>query len=436
MIQQRVTRVLLAVLLLATAVAAQAGERPVRVACVGDSITFGAGIQNRKKNSYPAQLGRRLGEGYEARNFGVNGATLLKKGDKPYWQQKAFRQATQWQPDIVLIKLGTNDSKPQNWRHKGEFADDLRAMVEHFAALPSKPTVWLCLPVPVYATRWGINEQTVKGEIIPIIEKVAEEKGLPTIDLYAALSGHPDLFPDKIHPNAQGAALMATTIAGALRSEGWTSLFNGKDLSGWVVKCRPVDRDKTFWTVDDGTILADSMDSKKHGYVWLCTEKEYGDFVLRLKFQAYRDSPGNSGVQIRSRYDPEASYLDGPQIDIHPRGPWRTGMVWDETRGNQRWLYPQVPKGKWVNKSMAAEGLRFFYSDQDDGWNSLEITADGMQLQAALNGVTVMEYDGDGVLNDKTHQRRRVGQRGVIALQIHKGDRLRIRFKDLEIREP
>ena len=196
--------------------AALAGQEPVRVACVGDSITFGAGVRNRAANCYPAVLGRLLGEGYEVRNFGVSGATLLKKGNKPYWKLKAFTQATDFAPNIVIIKLGTNDSKPPCWKHKAEFAADLRAMADHFTALPSKPKVWLCLPVPVYQTRWGINEATVKGEIIPIIETVATEKKLSTIDLYTALSGKPALFPDKIHPNADGAALIAKAIAAAL----------------------------------------------------------------------------------------------------------------------------------------------------------------------------------------------------------------------------
>ena len=415
--------------------AACAAAGTVRVACVGDSITFGAGIRDRAKNSYPAVLGRLLGDGYDVRNFGVSGATLLKKGDKPYWKLKAFQQASDFQPNVVIIKLGTNDSKPQNWRHKADFDGDLRSLADHFTALPSKPTVWLCLPVPVYQTRWGINEKTVKGEISPIIEKVAAEKKLPTIDLHTALSGKPELFPDKIHPNAEGAALMAKAVAAAITGEGWTSLFNGKDLTGWTVQCKPQDKGRTFWKVEDGAIVADSMGAKGHDYVWLCTEKEYGNFVLRLKFQAYRDSPGNSGVQIRSHYDTEAGYLDGPQIDIHPPGPWRTGMIWDETRGNQRWLYPKVPKGKWVSKAMAVEGHKFVYSDQGDGWNTFEITADGMRLKAVLNGVTVMEYDGDGVLDDAVHKQRKAGERGVIALQIHRRDQLRIRFKDIALRE-
>ena len=205
--------------ILAIAACAAAADQPIRVACIGDSITYGAGVAGRETNCYPAVLGRLLGEKYEVRNFGVNGATLLRKGDNPYWKLAAFTQATEWQPNIVTIKLGTNDSKPQNWKHKAEFADDLRALVDHFAALPSKPAIWLCLPVPVYATKWGINEAAVRGEIIPIIQKVAGEKKLPTIDLHAALSGHAAMFPDKIHPNIQGAALIAETLAKALAAK-------------------------------------------------------------------------------------------------------------------------------------------------------------------------------------------------------------------------
>lgn len=212
-------------------------------------------------------------------------------------------------------------------------------------------------------------------------------------------------------------------------------LFNGRDLSGWVVKCKPADASRTFFRVDDGTILADSMGCKDHDYIWLTTEWEYADFTLRLRFQAYRNSPGNSGVQIHSRYDDGAGWLDGPQIDINPPGPWRTGMIWDETRGVQRWLFPDVPRGKWVDESMAPVGLVWRYADEGGGWNDLQITTVGSHVHAVLNGVTVTDYDGSGVLNDAIHREKQVGQRGVIALQIHTKDELRIRYKDLFIRE-
>jgi len=193
-----------------------AGDDKTRVACIGDSITYGAGIRNRAEHNYPKVLGNLLGAKYDVRNFGVSGATLLKKGDKPYWKQRAFKQATDFKPNIVVIKLGTNDSKPQNWKHKDLFDDDLRAMVDHFAALPVKPKIFLCKPVPVIRDRWGIREKIVKGEVIPIVVQVAGEKKATVIDLYKALNGNPKNFPDGVHPNAAGAKIMAETVKVAI----------------------------------------------------------------------------------------------------------------------------------------------------------------------------------------------------------------------------
>ena len=125
------------------------------------------------------------------------------------------------------------------------------------------------------------------------------------------------------------AVILAFHIS-SLEAGEWVSLFNGTDLIGWTIKAVPEDQDKTFWSVVDGTIQANSLDRPEHDYVWLLTDKEYDDFILSLKFQAFKDSPGNSGVQIRSRYDDEAGWLDGPQVDINPPGYWRCGMIWDE----------------------------------------------------------------------------------------------------------
>ncbi|HKS38379.1 MAG TPA: GDSL-type esterase/lipase family protein [Verrucomicrobiae bacterium] len=189
----------------------------VRIACVGDSITYGSGVENREANNYPMVLGKLLGPRFAVRNFGVGGATLLKEGDKPYWGLAEFQAISEFEPDAVILKLGTNDSKPQNWRHGDAFERDLRHLLRHFASLRSHPRIWVCLPVPVYETRWGINEATVSGHIIPVIRQVAGEMGLPTIDLHQAMSDRPEYFPDKIHPNAAGAAMIAMTIFTALK---------------------------------------------------------------------------------------------------------------------------------------------------------------------------------------------------------------------------
>ena len=121
---------------------------------------------------------------------------------------------------MVIIKLGTNDTKPQNLGKAGdEYEKDLRAMITHFQKLSSKPSIYLCLPAPVYQTRWGINEKTVTESVIPIIRKVAKDTNLPIVDLYQSLSSKPEMFPDKIHPNAAGAKVMAETIHYVLKKK-------------------------------------------------------------------------------------------------------------------------------------------------------------------------------------------------------------------------
>ncbi len=194
-----------------------AREAPKRIACVGDSITYGAAIKDRVKNCYPAQLGRMLGEKFEVRNFGVNGATLLKKGDKPYWKLKAYANARDFQPEVVVIKLGTNDSKPHNWKHKEEYVADYVALIESFRKLASKPVVWLCYPVPAYPGRWGITDKLMKEEVMPRLDEVAKKSGCKVIDLYSALSDKKEMFPDLVHPNAKGATLIAEAVSLAIK---------------------------------------------------------------------------------------------------------------------------------------------------------------------------------------------------------------------------
>jgi hypothetical protein len=224
---------------------------------------------------------------------------------------------------------------------------------------------------------------------------------------------------------------------GPVRPSEWTPLFNGTDLSGWTVKCQPQDQAKVFWTVADGAIVCDSMGRKEHNYVWLQTEQEFGDFELRLQFQAFKDSPGNSGLQFRSRFDATASggWLDGPQVDIHPPGPmnWRTGLIYDETREERRWICPSLKDATMVPQFQPASFV-FKYAADGDGWNDLVLICRGNQVKTILNGVVRTDWDGAGVLDNASHVRHNVGRVGHFALQLHAGDQLRIKFRDLRIR--
>jgi lysophospholipase L1-like esterase len=188
---------------------------------VGDSITYGAGVEDREKNNYPLVLGTMLGESYEVKNFGVSGATMLRNGDKPYTKEKAYTQAIEFKPDIVVIKLGTNDSKPQNWgKHKANFEDDYESMIQSFRQANPAVKVFCALPVPVIGKgAFGITNEIVEPEVIPLIKKAAADTKSEVIDLYAAFKGKDELIPDKVHPNAKGAAIIAKTVHDAITAK-------------------------------------------------------------------------------------------------------------------------------------------------------------------------------------------------------------------------
>ena len=187
---------------------------PIKVACVGASITQGNGTTPGM--SYPSQLQALLGTKWHVQNFGVAGRTMLKKGDHPYWNEQAFQDAQTYQPDVVIILLGSNDTKPHNWVHHDEFPADCRAFVETFLRLASKPRVYLCLLPPVPEPgNYGIHEKNLDIENRLIAQVAAEEK-IGLIDMHAPLVGHPELEPDHVHPNNAGAAILASTAAGAL----------------------------------------------------------------------------------------------------------------------------------------------------------------------------------------------------------------------------
>jgi lysophospholipase L1-like esterase len=185
----------------------------IRVACVGDSITYGAGSSSPSTLSYPVQLAGLLGSGYTVGNFGHSGATMLHAGDLPYVNVAEYPASDAFAPDIVVIMLGTNDSKPQNWQYQSQFAADDAALIAHYRALPSHPLVFSCTDCPVYGSgNFGITEAVVHGEVIPLILATAAAVAAPVIDVYTAMSGIPQDFPDNVHPDDAGYALLAQAV--------------------------------------------------------------------------------------------------------------------------------------------------------------------------------------------------------------------------------
>lgn len=195
---------------------------PIKIACVGDSITYGFGIKNRAKQSYPSQLAEILGKDWSVGNFGRNGRTALKQGHAPYWDTKEYKAALALKPKIVIIKLGTNDMRPMNWeKHKAKYVADYVDLIRSFQNLESKPKIWICYPVPIYPgnEKFKFGNDRTKNELIPKIDEVAKQTGVNIIDLNTALSNKHKLFPDNIHPNAAGAKLIAEQVSIAITKE-------------------------------------------------------------------------------------------------------------------------------------------------------------------------------------------------------------------------
>jgi lysophospholipase L1-like esterase len=205
-------KIKLTITLLALAIVSTASTK-IKVACVGNSITAGS-------SNYPTYLQNLLGNGYQVENEGVGGTTMLKRGDSPYWTQGRLSQALAFKPNIVTIKLGTNDTKSQNWdAHQNEFKTDYLAMIDTFNSLATKPAIFLVLPVPVFKTAYGIRDSILK-KIIVIIKEIGSERSLPVIDANTPMLGFSSYFPDGIHPNTTGADSIAHIIYRALMA--WT----------------------------------------------------------------------------------------------------------------------------------------------------------------------------------------------------------------------
>lgn len=195
--------------------AAVACAASVKVACVGDSVTYGYKIAHRKTDSYPAQLQVMLGNNYQVENFGVSGATLLKNGHHPYYLTEAFKSAIGFRPDIVVIHLGLNDTDPRDWPDYGDhFRADYSWLIAQFRQANPAVRVYICILTPIFEwhPRFKSSTHTWADEIRNEIPQIAAANHTSVIDLYTPLHARPDLFADAVHPNAEGAGIIAKTV--------------------------------------------------------------------------------------------------------------------------------------------------------------------------------------------------------------------------------
>ena len=204
----------------ALSVSAKGKESPVlRVACVGNSVTYGYGLSDREHTAYPVVLQQLLGKGFDVRNFGHSGATLLRHGHRPYTQLPEFRQAMDFKADLVVIHLGLNDTDPRNWPNYGdEFIGDYRALIDSFRVANPQAKIWICLMTPIFHRhpRFQSGTRDWHEAIQKTIRQIAATADVGLIDLHTPLYSHPELFPDALHPNAEGAAILARTVCSAI----------------------------------------------------------------------------------------------------------------------------------------------------------------------------------------------------------------------------
>ena len=261
-------------------------SEPIRVACIGNSVTYGYGHQSPAQTSYPTRLASMLGEGYEVRNFGHSGATLLYRGHRPYIQQQAWRDALAFAPDKAIIHLGLNDTDPRNWpNYRDEFIPNYLAMIDSLRAVNPDVEVWVCRMTPIFHghRRFKSGTRDWHAQIQQAIEEVALLAGAHLIDLHEPLYHRPDLFADALHPDAEGAMILAQTVYSAM-----TGNYGGLALPAIYTDHMVIQRDKPFLL--RGTADAGRKISARLGKEKLCTTvAEDGTWQLTFKPLAASD---------------------------------------------------------------------------------------------------------------------------------------------------
>nr|WP_269523025.1 alpha/beta fold hydrolase [Coraliomargarita parva] len=217
---------------------AETTKAPIRVACVGDSITRGGGTEAPALDAYPKQLQRLLGaSNYTVGYFGSSGSTAMHNTGLAYQERSSFKQALNFKPDIVVIQLGTNDAHKTRWPKHENFSKDYRELIEAFQTLETKPKIYLSLPPVILPDSDGsLIEENAILEQIPLIKHLANETGATVIDVHGAFASQDDLkshMGDRIHPNRKGATLIAKKVYEAITGEAFQGPVPHELYTSW-----------------------------------------------------------------------------------------------------------------------------------------------------------------------------------------------------------
>lgn len=219
-------------------------KQPIKVSCIGNSITYGTGCQHPETDSYPAQLQVLLGDGYQVGNFGKPGATLLRKAYRPYVQQEEYKRALEFAGDIAVIHLGVNDTDPRAWpNYRDDFVQDYFDLIASVRRANPKCRVILARMTPLSDRhhRFQSGTRDWHALIQKCIETVAREANCELIDFYEPLHRRPDLFPDAIHPNVQGYGMLAQIVYSAITGD-----YGGLQVSPYITDNMVLPRERSF----------------------------------------------------------------------------------------------------------------------------------------------------------------------------------------------
>lgn len=198
---------------------AQPGQ--IKVACVGDSTTYGHGTTSWPKNTYPAVLQQLLGEGYHVNNYGVSSYAVQQTADRSYRSLEHYQESLAYEADYVVFMMGSNDTKPENWLGGDAFRTELESLLDSYGdaelILCTLPCAYFLEGQTVGVTSHDI-QPLVAEETAQVIRDVAEDRECLLVDVYALTSGHPEWFPDGVHPTNEAAAVIAQAVADVMKA--------------------------------------------------------------------------------------------------------------------------------------------------------------------------------------------------------------------------
>ncbi len=346
-----------------------AAKEPIKVACIGNSITYGACLDDREHDAYPAQLQRLLGNSYEVGNFGKSGATLLLRGHRPYMQQEEYRQAVNFKADIAVIHLGINDTDPRDWpNYRDDFVGDYLTLIDSLRASNPKMRVLVARLTPIgdRHPRFVSGTKIWLEDIQQVIPLIARMAGAELIDFHQPLYAYPYLLPDALHPNSEGAGLLAKTVFSAITGD-----YGGLQVS-------PLYTDNMVLQHGKPLTIKGVANADEQVTVQIAQQKatavadNQGKWAIRLE-------PLEVGEDYQLRIETKTKKLCFHHVAV--------GEVWlCSGQSNMQFQLKQAATAKQDIPQAADDGLRFF--DLKARW----LTSDATWPASALDSINHLHY--------------------------------------------